>query len=312
MFFKSKPRHFSTPKLADSQAFVSESDTSIDLDETTLSQRKVLCPSETRNEHTPNFDSVARNNLTSSGQSSDSNNTSLSISSKDSLNSTYEIAKKNIHLPLTSTVSRENNPETYYSQEEYELIIENHGDSSNPEADYYESELSLDSLDYNLYGNTATIYGNINNYDNTFNQTYFNFPVSTTYSNISPTEYIQPYNYTSNPHLNSLETMLHYYENLHSNPNDYDVKTEIIDEVKRGVREKKKPKSVADLEKEKNLKRSPSPARTLKFKFLGIQKTDPAQYVAKYGPNLFANLSRINSNISLNTQPSVKYFKLSN
>jgi hypothetical protein len=374
MFFKSLPRENSTPKISsfrrDEKPFVSDAESLLDLDETTVSQRRILCPDDSL-ENTRNMDLSSDEN--SDYSEKENSRTSDDLANENSRDSAISLALdaksdqfKRLKLksksqlfkffhnnpPLPPSISLDLEEESNDNEKEKQQQLIHYADINGlnlniypglqSEMNYYgpegESESQYDSIDYELYEEGPTL--NAENYMNfsssgltdmypTLNQysdSGYNSPRSESSNFLYEydgfdTSY--PANLTETLANNYTDELLYYFESSNQNQNIHDTQysqtrnREILRQPSKlsltSIQTESETKTIPELDSKKDSKRdtqTPELFKKCKIKFLGIQKADPVQYVAKYGPNL-VNLSDSPTNANLNTKPSVKYYKLS-
>jgi hypothetical protein len=372
MFFKSLPRDNSTPKINsfgnDERPFVSDDESLLDLDETTVSQRRILCPDDSILENTRNMDLSSDEN--SDYSEKENSRTSDDLANEDSRDSAVSLALdtksdqfKRLHLksksqlfkffhnnpplPPSITLDLEEKSNDDEKEKQQQLIHYADIDGLNlnnypglqSDINYYgsegESESQYDSIDYELYEEGPTL--NAENYMN-FSNTTDLYPTLNQYSDSgynSPRsessnflyEYDNTYGFDTSYPNNLTETLtnhyphefLYYFESSNENQNIHD--TQYSQTRNREILRQPSTLSLKSLQSESKAKvipkqgsqqgsQTPELFKKCKIKFLGIQKADPVQYVAKYGPNL-VNLSDSPTKVKSNSKPSVKYYKLS-
>ena len=359
MFFRSLPRAHSNysenKSMVDSdlnKTFVSDSGSFSELDETTISQRRILCADDSiigNMDLSNDTISIKAGNLGEefisdtkiSRDTTFSNSFSSEEFLKNNLRSKSQIFKIFGNPPLPPSIGPEENLDKEEEMQQHHLTynIENNQYIDSlyselpSETNYYRSEgdyeYQYDSIDYDLYEE-----GPILNAENYINSPFkdemyptlshadsgYNSPQLFNRSSFSyDYDYFVDSSYTSDMvHSTNSDEIVYYFEDYKNPLQTIEKKDQ---EVLRTPINFQPPNSKNEsliTTHQANTKTSSSGTtkNIPKIIFLGVEKADPAQYVAKYGPNLInlsdnrSEFSRSNQNLK-KVEPSVKFYKLS-
>ena len=355
MFFRSSPRAHSNnsenKSMVDSdlnKTFVSDFGSFSELDETTISQRRILCADDSiigNMDLSNDTISIKAGNLgeefISDTKISRDTTLSNSINSeeflKNNLRSKSQIFKIFGNPPLPPSKGPEENLDKEEEMQQHQMTynIENEqyidhyvGPS---ETNYYRSEgeyeFQYDSIDYDLYEEGPIL--NAENYINspfkdemypTFSHadSGYNSPQLFNRSGFSydyENDYFVDSSYSSDMvHSTNSDEIFYYFEDYKNPLQTIEKKDQ--DVLRTPINFQPSNSKNESLIAHTKTSSSGTTKNIPKIIFLGVEKANPAQYVAKYGPNLI-NLSDNRFKFSRSSQnlkkyePSVKFYKLS-